>query len=191
MVTSVPGDPLRPLDDARADRREMRRLAVGSVLRIVAVTGTLFVLYAAAPIGRRLDGSIAVQLCISLLALVAVMGFQFRSVARSPHPTLRGVEAVSVSVPLLVLSFAATYFSMAAAEPASFNEGLSKVDAVYFSVTVLATVGFGDIVPTSELARLVVTVQMIVDLILVGLIAKVLVGAVQRRRQALGHPPLH
>ena len=191
MVTSVPGDPAPPLDDARADRREMRRLAVASMLRIIAVSGTMLVIYATVPIGQRPSESIAIRLCVALLVLIAVLGLQFRSVSRSPHPTFKGVEAVAVSIPLLVLSFAATYVGMAAAEQSSFNESVSRVDGVYFSVTVLATVGFGDIVPTSETARVVVTVQMIVDLILVGLIAKVLVGAVQRRRQALGHPPLH
>ena len=191
MVTSVPGDSLRPLDDARAARREMRRLVVGAVLRVVIVTGTLLVVYATAPLGQRPDQSIVAKLCVALLVLVVVLGLQFRSVSRSPHPTLRGVEAVAVSVPLLMLSFAATYFVMAQADQASFTESLSRVDAVYFSVTVLATVGFGDIAPTSESARVIVTGQMIVDLIFVGLIAKVLVGAIQRRRQALGHPPLH
>ena len=189
MVTSAPGDSLRPLDDARASRREMRRLVAGAVVRVVVVTGTLIVVYATAPLGQRPDQSIVVKLCVALLALVIVLGLQFRSVSRSPHPTLRGVESVAVTVPLLILSFAATYFVMAEADPASFTESLSRLDAVYFSVTVLATVGFGDITPTSETARAIVTGQMIVDLIFVGLIAKVLVGAVQRRRQALGHPP--
>ncbi len=179
------------MDDARADRRAMRRLAVASVLRIIIVSGTMLVVYATAPLGQRPNGSIAAQLCVALLLLVAVLGLQFRSVAKSPHPTLKGVEAVAVSVPLLVLSFAATYVGMAAADASSFSEPLSRVDAVYFSVTVLATVGFGDITPTSETARVIVTLQMIVDLILLGLIAKVLVGAVQRRRQELGHRPLH
>jgi hypothetical protein len=63
---------------------------------------------------------------------------------------------------------------------------LSRVDAAYFSVTVLTTVGFGDIVATSQTSRLLVTTQMLADLVLVGFIAKVLVGAVQRRRDALG-----
>lgn len=189
MVTSAPGDSLRPLDDARASRREMRRLVMGAFLRVSIVTGTLLVVYAVAPLGERADRSVVFRLCVALVALVVVLGLQFRSVSRSPHPTLRGVEAVAVSVPLLILSFAATYYVMAQADQASFTESLSRVDAVYFSVTVLATVGFGDITPTSESARLIVTGQMIVDLIFVGLIAKVLVGAVQRRRQALGHPP--
>ena len=58
-----------------------------------------------------------------------------------------------VSVPLLVLSFAATYVGLAQADQASFNEAVNQVDGVYFAVTVLATVGFGDITPTSETAR--------------------------------------
>jgi voltage-gated potassium channel len=188
MVTSVPGDSLRPLGDARADRRRMRRRVLGSVLRVVVVTGTLLVVYATAPFDQRPDRSIAAQLFVALLVLVAVMGLQIRSVTRSPYPTLRGVETVAVSVPLLVLSFAATYVTLAQADHASFTESLSRVDGVYFAVTVLATVGFGDIAATSETARVLVTLQMIVDLILVGLIAKVLVGAVRRRREALGQP---
>ena len=190
MVTSVPGDSLGPPGDARADRRRMRRLVTGSVLRVVIVTGTLFVVYATAPFDQRLDGSIAARLFIALVVLLAVMGFQIRSVTRSPHPTLRGVETVAVSVPLLVLTFAAVYVATAQADQASFTESLSRVDGVYFSVTILATVGFGDIAATSETARVLVTLQMIVDLILVGLIAKVLVGAVRRRREALGQPPV-
>jgi hypothetical protein len=192
MVTSEAGDALQPLGgDSRVQRRRMRRVVLGSMLRVLLVTGTLLVVYATAPFDQRLDGSIAGQLFLALLALVVVLGLQFRSVSKSPHPTIRGVEAVAVSVPLLVLSFAATYVAMAQADQASFTEGLNRVDGVYFAVTVLATVGFGDIAPTSETARVIVTLQMIVDLVLVGLIAKVLVGAVRRRREALGHPPLH
>ena len=51
---------------------------------------------------------------------------------------------------------------------------------------VFATVGFGDIAPVSEPARLLVTAQMLADLVLIGTIVKVLVGAAQRRREALG-----
>ncbi len=52
----------------------------------------------------------------------------------------------------------------------------TKVDAVYFTVTTLATVGFGDITPTSQSARLVVTVQMIFDLTVVAVAARLIFG---------------
>lgn len=94
--------------------------------------------------------------------------------------------------PLFLLLFAATYFLIARELPSSFSEPLNRTDALYFTVTVFATVGFGDIVATTETARVLVIVQMMADLVLVGLIAKVLFGAVQmglKRKQSGPRPP--
>ena len=98
---------------------------------------------------------------------------------------LRGLEVVAVSAPLLVLGFAAAYFSAEHADPGSFTQGLTRLDAAYFSVTVLATVGFGDIAPVTELSRSLVMTQMVLDLVFVGLVLRVLMQAVRQRRDAL------
>jgi voltage-gated potassium channel len=54
---------------------------------------------------------------------------------------------------------------------------------LYIAVTVFSTVGFGDISAKSEAARLVVTGQMLADLIVLGLGIRVILGAVGRGRQ--------
>ena len=55
------------------------------------------------------------------------------------------------------------------ASPASFStHQLTRTDALYFTVTTFTTVGFGDIIPASQGARLVVTAQMILDLLVLG-----------------------
>ena len=64
--------------------------------------------------------------------------------------------------------------------PDSFTQPMNKVAGVYFSVTVLATVGFGDISPVTDTARILVTVQMVLDLVLIGAAVKLL-GASARR----------
>ncbi len=46
-----------------------------------------------------------------------------------------------------------------------------------------STVGFGDITAKTEAARLVVTSQMIADLLIIGLGIRVILGAVARSRQ--------
>jgi len=69
----------------------------------------------------------------------------------------------------------------------SFNQPMTRTDALYFTVTVFATVGFGDITAKTETARLLVTGQMIVDLIILGIGARVILGAVQRGRQRQPH----
>jgi hypothetical protein len=96
------------------------------------------------------------------------------------------VGALAVSVPLFLIVFATTYYLMAQSDPAGWSEPLSRLDALYFTLTVFATVGFGDIVATSAGARVAVTTQMACGLLLVGLIARVVVGAMQEgvRRRA-------
>jgi len=51
---------------------------------------------------------------------------------------------------------------------------------------VFATVGFGDISPVSEVARVLTTLQMVGDLVLIGLVLRIFVVAVNhgRRRAA-------
>jgi voltage-gated potassium channel len=106
---------------------------------------------------------------------------------RSPFPGLRAIEALATSLPLFLVLFAGTYTVMAAHSASNFGEHLTHTDALYFTVTVFSTVGFGDITAKTEAARLVVTGQMIADLVIVGLGIRIILGAVtrgqQRRRQ--------
>lgn len=60
---------------------------------------------------------------------------------------------------------------------------MTRTSALYFSVTVLSTVGFGDITAKTDAARLVVTAQMFFDLLALGLGVRVFVGAVKLGRQ--------
>ena len=55
-------------------------------------------------------------------------------------------------------------------------------------MTVFSTVGFGDIVPRAEAARIVLMVQMLGDLALLGAGARVLLGAVRRGQQRRTDP---
>ena len=87
-----------------------------------------------------------------------------------------------------MLLFATTYFVMEHTAVSSFTEALTRTDALYFSVTTLATVGYGDIAAKSGSARVVVTVQMVLDLLLLGLVVRVFLNAVKRSRQREAAP---
>jgi voltage-gated potassium channel len=161
---------------ARAPRRAIVRavlLAAGSIVALVAI-------YYLLPLSRSSTGVAVTILAIGLAALVALVTFQVRWILRSRYPGLRAVEALATSIPLFLLLFAATYVVMAAISASNFSEPLTRTGALYFTVTVFSTVGFGDITPETEAARLVVTGQMIVDLVTIALVVKVIVGAAKR-----------
>jgi voltage-gated potassium channel len=48
---------------------------------------------------------------------------------------------------------------------------------------VASTVGFGDITPDADAARLATMVQMVADLLVVGLVVRVILGAVKEGRE--------
>jgi voltage-gated potassium channel len=171
----------------------MRRVVAGSLLRSAVTSAVLLVLYYQAPLNRPLDGATGVLFLVALALFVTVIAFQVRGILRSAHPRLQAVRAVAVGLPLLWVVFASTYWIVGAEQADAFTEPLDRTDGLYFTITVFTTVGFGDIAATSELARILVTVQMLVGLVTVGVLAKLVLGAVQvavaRRDGAPGPPP--
>jgi hypothetical protein len=140
-------------------------------------------LYFLLPLTHSSTASAVTILAIGVAAFIGLVAFQVRSIIRSPFPGLRGIEALATSVPLFLLLFASNYVIMAGMSAGNFGERLTHTEGLYFTITVLSTVGFGDITAKSQTARLVVTGQMIGDLVILGLAVKVIVGAVSRRRQ--------
>jgi len=171
-----------PEPAARPEARPPRRTIVRAVLRAVGSTAALVAIYYLLPLDRSSTWVAVTMLVIGLAWLIGLVVFQVRWILRSRFPGLRGVEALATSIPLFLLLFAGAYVVLAAISAGNFSEPLTRTDALYFTVTVFSTVGFGDITAKTEAARLVVTGQMIVDLVAVGLAVKVIVGAVKRGR---------
>jgi Ion channel len=172
-----------PEPAARPEARPPRRTIVRAVLRSVGSTAALAVIYYLLPLDRSSTWVAVTMLVIGLVLLIALVVFQVRWILRSRFPGLRGVEALATSIPLFLLLFASTYVVLAAISAGNFSEPLTRTDALYFTVTVFSTVGFGDITAKTEAARLVVTGQMIADLVAIALAVKVIVGAVTQGRQ--------
>jgi voltage-gated potassium channel len=159
------------------------RFVVLSVVRSLLSAGALTVVYYLLPVDRRLSVWTLVLLVAVLAIVVVVIVWQVRLIMRARYPTLQGVEALALAVPLFLLVFANVYFLLALNQPGSFTAPLTRTDALYFTVTVFATVGFGDIAPVSQTARILVTGQMIGNLLVIGVAIRVIMLAVQRSRQ--------
>ncbi len=156
---------------------------IWSLLRAAGSTAVLVAIYYLLPLDHSARWVAVTALVIGLAVLVGLVAFQVRAISGSRYPGLRALEALGVTVPLFLLLFSSAYLVLAAHSARSFSQPLNHTDSLYFTVTVFATVGFGDITATASVARLVVTGQMIIDLIILGLGARVILGAVSRGRQ--------
>ena len=159
---------------------QRRRLIVRAVLRSLLIAAVLVVLYYVLPLDRRWDSDTAVRLLIGLLVVAGVIAWGVKIITGARYPGVRAAEALALLLPFFLLLFASTYFLMERASAASFTQPLTRTDALYFTVTVFSTVGFGDITARSEAARVVLIIQMLADLVLLGAGIRVLLQAVQR-----------
>ena len=82
---------------------------------------------------------------------------------------------------LFLAAFSGVYLAMANGNQATFTQSLDHTRALYFSISVFSTVGFGDITPRTNPARLVVSVQMLLDLVIIGAVVRTLLNAARSR----------
>ena len=135
--------------EEQLSQTEQRRFYVFSALRVLGTSAALIALYYMLPLDH-IDVSIWIPLTGGLVILVIVTVAQIRAILNSTHPYKKALEALAATIPLFIVLFASSYYVISQASPASFNAApLSRSDTLYFTITVLSTVGFGDIAPTT------------------------------------------
>lgn len=149
-----------------------------SVVRVSVVDTAIVAGYFLLPL-KHFDGRSVLTFTLMMLGLAVLIGWQIREITRSPYPRVRGVETLTTSLTAFFVVCSTTYYAMSGAHAEDFSEPLTRLDAAYFTVTIFATVGFGDITAVSEPARAVVTTQMLADLVLIGVVARMVVNAVR------------
>ena len=170
--------------------RQRRRVLSIALVRVLATATAVVSLYYVLPLDH-VTTPIGIALAIGVLLLVVFAILEISAVLRARHPAVRAVEALAAYVPIYLVLFSSGYYLMASADPANFNvDSLTRTDTLYFTFTIFSTVGFGDITAASQVARAVVMVQMMLNLILFGLGIRLLTQAVHIgvARQHAEHP---
>lgn len=153
-----------------------REVAVTLGRTVIAVTG-LLAAYFVLPLENRDDIAVmAVAAVIGVAVFGVIFVRQLRQIRKARFPVLRAAEASALVATLFVVVMAGIHYSLGTATPSSYTEPLSRLDALYFTVTTFATVGYGDIAPTSDATRSVVMVQMVLGVALLGAGIRILLG---------------
>jgi hypothetical protein len=153
-------------------------VAVSVVVQSLLAAAVLLALYYVAPTPASAVGPVACA-----LVFLGAVAFELRAVVRDPLPVPRAAVAMARILPLFIVLFAWIYVAMATSDHTAFSEPLTKSGSLYFTITVLSTVGFGDITPVKDVARLMVSVQMICDLVVIGILVKLITGVAKHARE--------
>jgi hypothetical protein len=113
---------------------------------------------------------------LGVLATAIVVPYAFWRVGRirqAVHPLGEALAVLSLLVSLVIVGFSGSYYSISL-RSGGFPAIHTRLDALYFTVVTLGTVGYGDIAPVSQGARALVTFQILVNLSLIATLIRVL-----------------
>ena len=168
--------------------RHIRSLLIG--LWLVSLAGSLLGLVPRFAESQRWARSVEIASLIPLCAVLAAGMLRF--VFRERRLTIDGIFATVAAYLIVALLFAQVYLLMLTWNPDSFAlpvaaadrpSHLLQNDMTYFSLVTLATVGYGDILPRSETARMMAMIEAVVGQFYVAVVVAAFVGMFAARRR--------
>ena len=149
---------------------------------LLSVAG-LLVIYYAVPVGSLgLTGRTALSVLLTLLG-VAVLAVAITAQVRRQLAMDRDAEVQSLLMllELVVIVFAVGYYGLAISAPGQMADLHTRTDSLYFTLSTLTTIGFGDVHAVGQLARVLVIIQMVFDVVFVAAVAATLRGRFSSR----------
>jgi hypothetical protein len=165
-----------------------RGITVG--LWLLALVGSM-ITFAPVPRGwERLALGIETMSLLPLLALLAAGILRF--VYRSRRLTIDGVFATVVVYMIVAIFFSRFYLLLLGLDPQALDlpvpvaertRNLLQVDLLYYSLITQCSVGYGDILPVSDAARMLAVIQAVVGQFYMAVVVAIFVGMYASRHQ--------
>lgn len=152
-----------------------------------SVAGVVLVLtaYYTLPVELHKDADVvkAIGFGVCVLGLAGLILYLI-----SAHP-VGGVPARAEGLlyaAMVSVVFFATVYVRLADQPAQFEGLVTRTDGLYFTLVTAATVGYGDVHPVGQGARVAVMVNIAFNLVFLGAAASVAMDRIKQRRRT--HP---
>lgn len=151
----------------------------------------MVVAYFLVPVERGTDpGALVVRGTITAAGVFAAFQLISRQVRRQLETEGSPLSGLLLAIVAAVLIFALVDYVVAISSPREFDGLNTRVDALYFALTTLTTVGFGDVHAQGQLARVLLCIQLVFNVAVVAIAASILTRQIDRRlRERHGRPP--
>ncbi len=162
---------------SRAGRRRRRIATIASALLVVVAV-------AGAVAGSEHVAVVAISLMTVLLAVLLPLAI-LRDLAEKTWIDVKTIAGAMCIYLLLGLFFATLYMTVDVLSPAGFfaqDVPNDAFDFIYFSYITMATVGFGDLTPAGNTARMLTVLEALIGQIYLVTVVALLVGNIGRQR---------
>jgi voltage-gated potassium channel len=161
-----------------------RESRIHPVVRVAIASMLVLVVYYVVPVEPGVHGArlgiriVASLICVAGAAIVVIRQVRRQFVPADDEPPLAGL---AIGLVIGVAAFALADYVLAFSEPGQFVDLNTRTDALYFALSTLLTVGFGDVHAQGQEARVLVSVQMLFNIGILATSASFLVNQIADR----------
>jgi voltage-gated potassium channel len=158
---------------------------------LLGVLGSLVVFYAVPVSTQESIGRVALSVLLTLLGIAALAWAIVEQLRRQLRSRSEDIHTLLMLLALVAMVFALGYFVLEEHSPGQLRGVSTRTDALYFTISTLTTVGYGDVHAAGQIARVLVILQLLFDVVFVGALVSTVVGTVRSRTPHLGEGPNH
>lgn len=153
-------------------------------LRLAVAVALLVAIYFLVPLNGDFGASEVVQVVLTLTALALLSFMVIWEVRQQLVDESRNIDRLALALVVSVLGFAIGFYVMAERNPGQIVGLETRLDSLYFTMTTLLTIGYGDIHAKGQLARGLVLVQMCFNVVILTTAATTLTHQIRNRATA-------
>lgn len=151
-------------------------------IRLFLGTAVMVALYFSVPIS--IDRSLGVRAVFTVVCLGAATWLIIQEVRHQIATEDTELWGLALAVVGALLAFALADYVIAYVDPGQFVGLETRLDGLYFAMSTLTTVGYGDVHAQGQLARAVVSFQLIFNLVVLTTAGSFLFSQLRSRRSA-------
>jgi hypothetical protein len=149
--------------------------------RLVGIAVLVLALYFAIPIEPDPRGGPVLRVVIAVLVFAGLAAAVLGQVRLSLADENRRLDGLVVAILCVWIVFSLAFYALAVHEEGQVDGLRTRVDSLYFTASTMLTVGFGDVHATGQLARVLVLLQLLFDVVFVATAASTLSAHVRRK----------
>lgn len=153
---------------------------------VLGVLGMLLAFYTV-PVNTQASAErAAISVALTLLGIAVLAWTIVTQLKRQLHRRSEDVHTLVLLLVLVAIVFALGFYILEEHYPGQLQGLATRTDALYFTMSTLTTVGYGDVHATGQIARVLVILQLIFNAVFVGALVSTVVGIIRSRAPQLG-----
>jgi hypothetical protein len=116
------------------------------------------------------DGVTVVTMVVAVLGMAGLVLLEVRN--QIDHGEDRRVDRLVVAVVAVVVGFSLIFYLLERTDPGQVAGLHTRLDALYFTMSTLSTIGYGDVHAAGQLARGMVVLQIVFNLVILTTAAR-------------------